>query len=89
MGKVEDIFLKNLPTIDLHGYDRDSAAVLTNDFVRDNVFLGNFKIVIIHGIGEGILKKKVHEVLSHNKNVSSYHLDGFNIGRTVVYLKNK
>ena len=56
MRKVGNIFLDNLPTIDLHGYDRDIARVMTNDFVMDNVLLNNDKIVIIHGIGSGVLK---------------------------------
>ena len=60
---IDDIFLKNLPTIDLHGYDRDSARVKVEDFIKENVIMRNNKIVIIHGIGEGIVKKSVHEVL--------------------------
>ena len=33
---MEDIFIKNLPFIDLHGYDIESARVATNDFINDN-----------------------------------------------------
>ena len=36
---MEDIFLKNLPRLDLHGYDMETARVATNDFVNDNLFL--------------------------------------------------
>ena len=35
----EDIFLKNYPRLDLHGYDRDYARMLTNDFILENVLL--------------------------------------------------
>lgn len=87
MKKNEDIFIKNLPTIDLHGYDRESARVATEDFIKENLTLQNEKIVIIHGIGEGIVKKSVHTTLAHNKHVTHYLLNGFNIGCTIVSLK--
>lgn len=82
-----DIFLSRYPHIDLHGFDRDSARMVTNDFVLENVFLKNEMIVIIHGIGTGIVKKAVHEALRINKNVLEYKTDNFNSGCTVVKLK--
>ena len=87
MRKVGNIFLDNLPTIDLHGYDRDIARVMTNDFVMDNVLLNNDKIVIIHGIGTGIVKNSVHEALMKNRYVEKYQLYNFNTGCTIVWLK--
>ena len=65
-GKVYDIFLERYPKIDLHGYDRDSARMVTNDFINENIILGNDTIVIIHGIGQGIVKQEVHNVLKNN-----------------------
>lgn len=82
-----DIFLNRYPSIDLHGYDRDSARMTVNDFVDENIFLKNEMIVIIHGIGTGIVKKEVHEALRVNKNVLEYKTDNFNSGCTVVKLK--
>ena len=82
-----DIILNRYPNIDLHGYDRDSARVATNDFVMENVILKNEYIVIIHGIGTGIVKREVHEALRLNKNVLEYKTDNFNSGCTVVKLK--
>lgn len=84
---VNDIFLDQLPKIDLHGFDRDSARVMTNDFVDEAILLGYSKIVIIHGIGTGIVKNAVHEALAKNRKVLSFQLDGRNIGCTVVTLK--
>ena len=84
-----DIFLDRYPKIDLHGYDRDSARMVTNDFIDENYALGNDTIIIIHGIGEGILKNEVHEVLRNNKKVMDYKLDNFNSGCTVVKLSVK
>jgi len=82
-----DIFLNRYPSIDLHGFDRDSARVAVNDFVEENLFLKNEMIVIIHGIGSGIVKREVHETLRVNKNVLEYKTDNFNSGCTVVKLK--
>lgn len=82
-----DIFLNRYPSIDLHGFDRDSARVAVNDFVDESVFLKNEMIVIIHGIGTGIVKNEVHEALRVNKNVLEYKTDNFNSGCTVARLK--
>lgn len=87
--KLYNIFLDRLPKIDLHGFDQESARVMTNDFVNEAISLGYNEIVIIHGIGAGIVKKSVHETLSKNKKVLSYKLDSFNIGCTVVKLITK
>ena len=61
--KLNNIFLDNLPSVDLHGFDRESARVMTNDFVDEAYRLNYEKIVIIHGIGTGIVKNAVHEAL--------------------------
>lgn len=82
-----DIFLNRYPTIDLHGFDKDSARVAVNDFVDENVFLKQEMIVIIHGIGTGIVKKEVHDTLRANKKVIEYKTDNFNSGCTIVKLK--
>lgn len=84
---VYDIFLERYPKIDLHGYDRDSARMVTNDFIDENVFLGNDTIVIIHGIGKGIVKEEVYNTLKNNKKVLEYKTDNFNSGCTIVKLK--
>ncbi len=83
---MEDIFLKNLPTIDLHGYDMESARVATEDFIKENIILNNNKIIIIHGKGTGLVKKAVHESLKKEKKVIKYHTDNFNDGLTIAYL---
>ncbi len=87
MSEVYDIFLERYPKIDLHGYDRDSARVTTNDFIEENMVLGNKMIVIIHGKGSGIVKREVHETLKQNRYVLEYKTDNFNEGCTVVTLK--
>ena len=67
--KVYDVFLDRLPKIDLHGFDRESARVMVNDFVDEAYELGYLEILIINGIGSGIVKEATHEALSRNKKV--------------------
>ena len=83
---IYDIFLERYPKIDLHGYDKDSARVAVNDFIEENIILGNDTIVIIHGIGKGIVKNEVYDALKHHKKVIEYKTDNFNSGCTIVKL---
>ena len=46
----------NAPKIDLHGYDRDYARIVINDFIYDNYIMKQEKVIIIHGNGQNILK---------------------------------
>ena len=43
-------------------------------------------VIIIHGIGDGIVKKAVHDVLSKRKDVLNYYIAPENVGCTVVEL---
>lgn len=81
------IFVSDLPTIDLHGLDRDSARVEINDFINQNIKLKKEEFIIVHGIGTGTLKKTTHETLKRNKNVLEYALCYNNIGSTIVRIK--
>lgn len=87
MNLNEVIFLDSFPSIDLHGLDRDSARVKVNEFINDNIILKNDIVVIIHGIGNGILKEEVHKVLKNNKSVLDYKIFYNNIGTTIVKIK--
>ena len=55
-----DPFLVNLPTLDVHGYTSDTVTWVISDFINDNLIMGKDKIVIVHGIGQGILKKVIN-----------------------------
>lgn len=83
------ILYNNLPSLDLHGIDRDYAEILINEFIQDNYKIKNTKVVIIHGIGTGIIRKKTQEVLKKNKLVKEYKIDIFNPGMTVVDIVKK
>ena len=76
-----------LPTLDMHGYDRDYARIQINEFIEDHHKLKTKKVIIIHGRGSGILKKITQDTLKKNKYVLEYKIDNFNDGMTVVTLK--
>ena len=82
-----DPFLYNIPSIDLHGDDRNTARVKINDFISDNIKMKNEKIEIIHGIGTGVLRNVTQNALQSNKNVLEYKTSYFNRGSTIVWLK--
>ena len=87
---MEDIFINRLPTIDLHGYDTASAKVATNDFISDNIILKKDKIIIIHGIGTGVLKSGLQDILRRNRHVKSQRAGQYGeggAGVTIVTLK--
>ncbi|MDD2490185.1 MAG: Smr/MutS family protein [Bacilli bacterium] len=86
MNTLNNIFIDNLPTLDLHGYDRNTARLLVNDFINDNYKLKKKKVVIIHGRGLFILKQEVESVLKQNNQVKLYQPHMFNIGCTIVEL---
>lgn len=81
------MFYDNLPKLDLHGEERNVSRTLINQFISDNIILGSEKILIIHGIGTGIIKKVTHDILKHDKRVLKYYLSYNNPGCTVVELK--
>lgn len=86
MNLDEVIFIDNLPTLDLHGLDRETSRVLINDFINDNFKCKNRIIVIIHGNGEYILRDTTRDVLSKNKKVKEFKLFIYNTGCTLALL---
>lgn len=87
MKKIIDPFIDFLPSIDLHGMDRVCARIKTEEFINDSIKLKNKRVVIIHGIGQGIVKDEVYKCLKRNKNVINFKLNVPNIGSTTVNLK--
>ena len=87
---MEDIFLKNLPRIDLHGFDTETARVATNDFINDNLILKNSKVLIIHGKGTGALRAALWRFFKSDKRIKSYRHGEYgegDAGVTVVEFK--
>ncbi|NLC47750.1 MAG: Smr/MutS family protein [Tenericutes bacterium] len=87
MKKYIDPFLYNIPQLDIHGFDRYSAVAMIKDFVDNYCKIEAKKIIIIHGRGNGILKKATHDYLKTDKRVLEYKLEYFNDGQTIVILK--
>ncbi|MDD4188388.1 MAG: Smr/MutS family protein [Bacilli bacterium] len=84
---MKDPFLASLPNLDVHGEASDTVIYLVSDFINDNLTMGNKKLVIIHGIGEGILKKVINNYFKKDKHVSKIYGDIFNLGITIIELK--
>lgn len=78
------IFIDRYPSIDLHGFDYDTAKVEVKDFIIDLVKMKQEIGVIVHGIGGGVMKKATLEVLKNNKNVIDYKIAYNNPGCTIV-----
>ena len=87
MNLDEVIFIDSLPSIDLHGFDRDTARVKVLEFINDNIKMKNSIICIVHGIGSGIVKNEIHSTLKKCKNVLEYKLFYRNVGCTIVKIK--
>lgn len=80
-------FTNSYPKIDVHGETRDTVNVIVKDFINDNIKLKNKHIIIIHGIGEGILKKTIHAYLKTDNRIADYKLESSNPGSTIITLK--
>lgn len=87
MELKEVVFINDLPSIDLHAIDRDYARIKVEEFINDNVKMGNEIVCIVHGIGKGIIKEEVHKTLKKNRNVIDFRLFYNNVGCTIVKIK--
>ena len=77
-------------SIDVRGKSLDDAVMDVEKYIDDAFISGLEEVTIIHGRGEGILRKGIQEALKRNKNVKgfrkgSYHEGGD--GVTVVKLR--
>lgn len=78
--------LDKYPKIDVHGETRDTIFTVVDSFIKDNIKLKNEIVIIVHGIGEGILKTEIHNILKKNNLVKNFHLHYWNQGVTIVEL---
>ena len=86
MYKNIDPFMAILPQLDVHGFTEDTVMTVVNEFINDNIKLRKWKIVVVHGKGQGILKNKIHQSLKSDKRVSRFYLYNFNLGCTIIEL---
>ena len=57
------------------------------EFINDNKILKNDIICIIHGIGSGIIRNEINNVLKKCNDVIDYKLFYNNVGCTLVKIK--
>lgn len=87
MELKEVIFVNDLPSVDLHGLDRDTARVKVLEFIKDNKAMKNDIICIVHGVGSGIVKNEVHDTLRKSKDIVDFKLFYNNVGCTIAKIK--
>lgn len=77
-------------TLDIRGKRVEEVNSLLDQFIDDALLLGHSELKILHGKGEGILRKVVRERLKKIKGVASIadeHVERGGDGITVVVLK--
>lgn len=78
------------PTINVQGKNLEEALANVEKYIDDAFMAHLTEVTVIHGRGEGILKKGIHDMLKKHPQVKSYRKGGFDEGGdgvTVVTLK--
>jgi len=85
--KKQSLFVS---TLDIRGKRVEEVNALLDQFLDDAILLGHAEVKILHGKGEGVLRKVVRDRLKATKGVASVadeHVDRGGDGITVVVLK--
>lgn len=78
------------PVLDLRGMRTEEAIPMVDHFLDEAVLLSSGEVRILHGKGEGILRKMIREHLKKNKSVVSVndeHVERGGDGISLVVLK--
>ncbi len=82
---------QNITTsVDVRGKNLDDALMDVEKYIDDAFISGLEEVTIIHGRGEGILRKGLQDMFKRHKNVKSFRKGGYNEGGdgvTVLKLK--
>ncbi len=79
------------PELSLRGESAEDAIILLDRYLDDAIFAGWQEVRIVHGKGEGILRRAVTEFLARDKRVESKRLGQWNEGAegvTIAKLKS-
>jgi DNA mismatch repair protein MutS2 len=79
-----------VPTLDIRGKRVEEVVPILDQFLDDAILLSQGELKILHGKGEGVLRKVVREQLRKVKQVASFkdeHVERGGDGITVVVLK--
>lgn len=77
-------------TLDVRGKRVEEVGAILDQFLDDAILLGQGELKILHGKGEGVLRKVIREQLKRTKQVASFkdeHVDRGGDGITLVVLK--
>jgi DNA mismatch repair protein MutS2 len=78
------------PTLDVRGKRVEEITAVLEEFMDSAILLDHGELKILHGKGEGVLRKVIREHLKKYKEVASYkdeHVERGGDGITVVVLK--
>jgi len=76
--------------LDIRGKRVEEVGAILDQFLDDAILLGQGEVKILHGKGEGVLRKVIRDQLKKVKEVASFkdeHVDRGGDGITVVVLK--
>lgn len=82
------IITSKTPKLDLHGEIVAMVESLLLEFINDNYKMNKKIVIIIHGKSTNILTKEVHRLLKNNDLVKKFKLNTWNLGETIVQLKD-
>lgn len=89
--KNVNLNLKSVPSsIDLRGLDGEEAAYRTDMYLDEAAMAGMNEVTIIHGVGTGILKKRISELLRNHPHVRRHRRGEYGeggMGVTIVEVK--
>ena len=77
-------------TLDLHTFSPRELGELIPDYITECLARGIRELRIIHGKGQGVLRRSVHSLLRRDPRVAAFHLadaDGGGRGATLVSLR--
>lgn len=89
--KEVSLNLKSVPlSIDLRGLDGEEAAMRTDRYLDEASMAGISEVTIIHGVGTGVLKRRISELLRNHPHVKKYRRGEYGeggMGVTMVEVK--